>query len=470
MRNGFHKIHLFENFDYNEDFMNFELLHQKIKEKSLVISLFGLGRIGLPTAIEFAAHGYRVIGVDINTQLLQDLQKSKTFIDEPDLDKMLKDCNDKKRLEYTEDGLYAVKNSDIVILCLPTPVSMDKIPDYSIIESVAHRIGKEIKVNQIIIYESSVSPTTIERMIVPILEKESNKKINIDFGVCACPERADPGKIIDNFNKVARVIGGTSPEITSLVATLYRTITDAKLMEMSSPGTANAVKLTENIFRDVNIALMNEFAVLYEMLGIDIKEVIEGCKTKYNFIAHNPGPGVGGPCLPANPYYIIKDAVKVNYIPFLIRVAREVNDRMPDHVKDLIILALNKAGLSINQTQIAILGVSYKANVRDIQISPSLKVIEYLSQIGANLKIYDPYYAGEKIGAFEISKTLDETISKSKAIAVLTDHKEFLKIDWGSIAQKMGQLILIDSRNIYDINQLPKKTLYCGVGRFLREI
>ena len=224
--------------------------------------------------------------------------------------------------------------------------------------------------------ESSVSPTTIETIIIPILEKVSNLKCNSDFGVCSAPERADPGKIVQNFDTVNRVVGGMDKDVTKLVADVYRAVTKATVMEVSSAGTANAIKLTENIFREVNIALMNEFSVLYERLGIDTKEVIKGAATKYNFIAHYPGPGVGGPCLPANPYYIIDAASKVNYIPFLIRVAREVNDRMPLHVRDLVIQAYNHVGLALKGSSICVLRCVIQANVRDIKISPALKVID----------------------------------------------------------------------------------------------
>jgi|SRR5271157_607013 len=450
--------------------MNYRALGDKIETKSIVISVLGLGRIGLPTAIEFGYHGYKVIGVDINIELLNNLKDTKTYNDEPGLEALLTRCNKNKKIEYTTDAVHALKNSDVVIICLPTPINEDMSPDYSIIKTISKTIGKNLKPNQIVIVESSVSPTTIENLILPIIEEESNLVVNQDFGICSCPERADPGKIIENFDKVARIVGGSSPEITNLVSKLYGTITKAKIVQVSNPGTANAIKLTENIFRDVNIALINELAVLYEMLGIDIKEVIAGCSTKYNFQPHYPGPGVGGPCLPANPYYIIKDAARVNYIPFLIRVAREVNDRMPEHVKNLIINSLNKADLPISGTTISILGISYKANVKDIQISPSIKVIALLQELNAKLKIYDPYYKGETINNFEICNSLDEALNETSAIVVLTDHDEFKEIDFNKIMETNGSLILVDSRNIYNLEMLPPGTICCGVGRPLRQI
>ncbi|MHA1819651.1 MAG: nucleotide sugar dehydrogenase [Promethearchaeota archaeon] len=450
--------------------MDFGDIRKKIDEKNLIIAVFGLGRIGLPTAVEFASHGYNTIGVDINEKLIEDLKKSNTFVDEPGLKELLEKSNNTRKIEFTTNGEYAVKNSDIIIICLPTPINEDMGPDYSSIEIVSHLIGKHIKKNQIIIVESSVSPTTIEKLVVPIIEDESAKRVNDYFAVSSCPERADPGKIIQNFDTVPRIVGGSTKEVTEVIAALYSNITHAKILKVSNPNTANAIKLTENIFRDVNIALVNELAVLYEMLGVNIKEVIEGCSTKYNFQPHYPGPGVGGPCLPANPYYIIKDAQKVNYIPFLIRVAREVNDRMPEHVTELIIKALNEDKKSVNGSRIAILGISYKANVRDIQISPSIKVIELLQQLGADLKIFDPYYKGEEVLNFKVEESIDDTIENADAIAILTDHKEFKDLDFEKLKNKMNSLILVDSRNIYKKEALPKGTIYCGVGQTLQKI
>jgi nucleotide sugar dehydrogenase len=450
--------------------MELSLIEERISSKKLVLAVFGLGRIGLPTAVEFAHHGYKVIGVDINKKLLEDLRKSNTFVDEPGLVELLQECNSKNMIDYIDNAEQAVEKSDFLVLCLPTPITEDRIPDFSIIEDVCKKIGKKLRPNQFVIVESSISPTTIRDLIVPILAKESGLKINEGFGVCSCPERADPGKIVDNFDKIPRIIGGSSEEVTNTVKKLYQNITKAQLFCVSNTGTANAIKLTENIFRDVNIALMNEFAVLYELLGIDIKEVIAGCSTKYNFQPHFPGPGVGGPCLPANPYYIIKDAEKVNYIPFLIRVAREINDRMPDHVKDLVVQALNFDKICVKEQKIAVLGLSYKADVRDVQISPSVKVAQRLAAMDATLQVFDPYYKGESVGSLSVMTTLEEALTEAVAVVVLTDHKEFKDLDFSKVEKLMARLVIVDSRNIYDPKKLPKGARYCGVGRPLQII
>jgi len=451
--------------------MDIQRLNQKIENKTLQIGVFGLGRIGLPTALMFTKGGYHVIGYDINVKLLQDLAKKQTFVDEPGLPELLNNAINQQLIDFTDDYEMTIQESDVIVICVPTPVSENKTPNYTAIEDVAKKIGQNLSTDKIIINESSVSPTTIDTIIIPLIENESHLLVNKDFGVCSCPERADPGKIIDNFNKVARIVGGSSWEIGEIIVKLYSNITEAKIVQLSTPGTANAVKLTENIFRDVNIALMNEFAILYERLGIDIKEVIKGSSTKYNFQPHYPGPGVGGPCLPANPYYIIQDAQKVDYIPFLIRVSREVNDRMPQYVLELIINALNYVGLSVKGATISVLGISYKANVRDVQISPAMRVVDYLNRNFANVKIWDPYYAGELVDGRQVEPSLLSAVQDSQCVVVLTDHKEFLNLDFAKIKANMaGKLILVDSRNIYEYHQLPKGSIYCGVGRKIKEI
>lgn len=466
--------------------MNFNELRSGIKSRELSISVFGLGRIGLPTALMFTKAGYCVNGVDIDKELLDDLREGDTFIDEPGLPELLDQALNENLIEFTSNFENAIKNADILIICVPTPVSENKVPDYSAVRDISMKIGENIRRNQIVICESSISPTTIRDVIIPIIERNSDLSVNKDFGVCSCPERADPGKIIDNFNKVTRIVGGSSKHVGKVVIELYESITDADIIQLSTPGTANAVKLTENIFRDVNIALMNELAVLYEKLDIDIKEVIKGASTKYNFQPHYPGPGVGGPCLPANPYYVIQDADKKDYIPFLIRVAREVNDRMPAYVLDLVTNALNFVGKSIKGTNITCLGLSYKANVRDTQISPAVKIIRllkkkksYKTNIGdehlspslesSNLKVFDPYYKGETVKTIKVEESLQTALKDTECVVLLTDHEEFKKLDFKSIEMdEKNPLVLVDSRNIYDFDDLPKFVVYSGVGRRLR--
>src|SRR3990170_4410801 len=215
----------------------------------------------------------------------------------------------------------AVRESDVIIVCVPTPVDESKVPDYSAIKMACHDIARTLRGDCLVVIESTVGPGTVENVVVPLLEQETGMKAGIDFGVASCPERGDPGNMLQNLKTVPRVIGGINEKSTEAVATIYEETLGVKVVRVRNPKTANAVKLTENLFRDVNIALANEFAILYEKLGIDTIEVINACATKYNFMPHYPSRGAGGPCLPANPYYLITEGTKVGEIPYLVRMA-----------------------------------------------------------------------------------------------------------------------------------------------------
>jgi UDP-N-acetyl-D-glucosamine dehydrogenase len=236
---------------------------------------------------------------------------------------------------------------------------------------------------------------------------------------------------------------------------------------VADPKTANAVKLTENIFRDVNIALMNEFAILYEKLGIDTIEVINTCATKWNFVPHYPGPGVGGPCLPANAYYIIDEGLKVGYIPHLIRFAREINDRMPDHVVTLVTEALNNVGKVVSKSRIALLGVSYKAGIHDLQMTPLKRVYYKLKKMGASVAIYDPMFKGEEVFGVIAAKNLNEALSMSDCMIIGTADKEFKNLNLNQVSQICNKpTALVDTQNIIVPEEARKHGFsYLGVGR-----
>ena len=319
----------------------------------------------------------------------------------------------------------------------------------------------------LVIIESTVSPGLVENEIIPTIEKISGMTAGVDFGVASCPERASPGESLKNMKSVPRVVGGINPKSTQVAATLYQQALGVNVIQVSNPKTANAVKLTENIFRDVNIALMNEFAILYEKLGIDTIEVIKTCASKWNFVPHYPGAGVGGPCLPANAYYIIDEGIKVGYIPYLIRMAREINDRMPDHVVTLITEALNRIGKVVSKSKIALLGVAYKSDIHDLQLTPFKRIYKTLKDMGASLAIYDPLFKGEDVFGTFVTPTLDEAVQKADCIIIGTGHKELKSIDLAKTYKLCNNpTALVDTQNIID----PKKAkengfVYIGVGR-----
>ncbi len=441
---------------------------QLFTQGKITISVLGLGRIGLPTAALFAEAGAQVIGADINREVVATIKNGKCrFSDEPGLPELVEKVVSSGRLEVTTDIQGAVSHSDAVIICVPTPVDAAKTPDYSAVMKAAHDIGNSIQRGSIVIIESTVGPGIIEEQIRPIIESVSELRAGDDFGLASCPERSDPGNIIKNMKTVPRIIGAIDGTCAKIIAAMYEAALGVKVVIVSNPKTANAAKLTENLFRDVNIALANEFALLYEKLGIDTVEVIKACSTKYNFMPHYPGAGVGGPCLPANPYYLIVEGMKAGNIPYLVRLAREINDRMPEHVVALVSEALNDANKTIKGSKIAILGVTYKPNVKDVQISPIERICTTLKQMGAQITIYDPMFKNEEVFGYKVESSVEDAAKGADCIVIGTAHREFQSLQ----LQLLGRLVnnraaLVDARNVVDPEEASKARFsYRGVGR-----
>jgi nucleotide sugar dehydrogenase len=445
----------------------------QFKSGDATVSVVGLGRIGLPTAAVFANAGLKVVGVDINPEVVVSVNEGKCrFVDEPGLDKLVERAVKKGMLSATGDVTKALGKSDLVIICVPTPVDHTKTPDYSAVEEASKAIGKALKPGSIVIIESTVGPGTVEDLLKPILERESKLKAGVDFGLASCPERSDPGNILSNMKTVPRVVGATSEHCEEIVASLYENALGVKVFRASNPKTANAIKLTENLFRDVNIALANEFALLFERLGIDAIEVINGCATKYNFMPHYPGAGVGGPCLTSNSYYLIVEGIKSGNIPYMIRMAREINDRMPDHVVELVTEALNEAGKTVRGSKVAVLGVAYKPDIKDIQLTPMERVCQNLSALGASVDVYDPMFAGERVFGFPVKNSLAQAVKNADCIVIGTAHKEFKKLDLKELLElSRNPAALVDARNVVDPRETMKTGFaYRGVGRKLTTV
>lgn len=443
-------------------------IRSDLKESKISICVIGMGRIGLPTATMFAEAGCKVKGVDIDEDVVKLTNSGRCrFVDEPGLDVMVRHMVQAGYLEATSEISPAISVADVIIICVPTPVDDTKIPSYSAVVKVCHDIGNNIKRDSLVIFESTVGPGTVEDLAIPILENLSGLKAGKDFGVASCPERSDPGNIVRNMRSVPRIVGGIDRRSANVVATLYEAAFGVKVVAVSNPKTANAVKLTENLFRDVNIALANELALLYERLRIDTIEVINACATKYNFMPHYPGAGVGGPCLPANPYYLIVEGVKVGNIPYLIRMAREINDRMPEHTVTLVLEGLNDVGKTVRGAKLAILGVSYKPDIKDLQLTPIEKICISLVQMGGKISIYDPYFKGEEVFGFKVESSLEQAIRNVDCIIIGTAHKELMNLNL-SLLQKLcnNPAALVDTRHILDPGDVRKSGFaYRGVGR-----
>jgi nucleotide sugar dehydrogenase len=365
----------------------------------------------------------------------------------------------KRNLLATENISEAVKISDVIIVCLPTPVDEQKTPDYSAIDMACKKVAETLRKESLVIVTSTVGPGIVENRIIPLLERYSVLKAGKDFGVASSPERGAPGKMLENLYSIPRVVGGIDTQSTDVASWLYEAALGVRIIRVSNPKTANAIKLMENVFRDVNIALVNEIALLYEKLGIDTIEVIDACATKYNFMPHYPSAGVGGSCLPQNSYYLIFEGTKVGNIPQLIRLAREINDRMPDYVVELVSKALIEAGKTVDHVKVAILGITYKPNVRDIRLTPMEKVVTKLVGIGARLTIFDPYFKNENVFGLKASNSMEEAVEGSDCVVIGTAHKEFYQIDlkvlW-NLCRKPAALV--DTCNTVN----PEKARKCG--------
>lgn len=441
-----------------------------LKRGELHIVVMGLGRIGLPTAALFADAGARVAGVDIGKEVVKEINGGVCrLVDEPGLQEMVARTVKSGRLSATTNAALAIREADVVIICVPTPVDETKTPDYGAVRMASRTVGKSIRPGTVVIVESTIGPGVAEGVVGPIIESESGLDAGVGFGLASCPERSDPGNIVSNMKSVPRIVGSTAPETSDIVAAVYRAGLGVRVIEVSNPKTANAIKLTENLFRDVNIALANEFALLFEKFGIDTIEVIDACATKYNFMPHYPGTGVGGPCLPVNSYYLIVEAMKTGNIPYLIRQAREINDRMPDHVVELTSEALNDVGKTIKGSRVALLGVAYKPDVKDIQLSPVEKIAGRLVELGASLKIYDPMFTGEKVFGSGVSRSVQAAVRGADAIILGTAHKEFKSLDPSALAALVnGRAAFVDARNVLNPADVVRAGFsYRGVGRCL---
>lgn len=439
-----------------------------LRKGKVKIAVIGLGRIGLPTAAVFAHTGARVIGFDIRNDVVKDTNAGRCqLLDEPGLSDMIGNAVGRGYLRATLEPEDAIPNADFVIICVPTPVYDTKTPDYSAIRDAAKTTGKYLREGATVVVESTIGPGIAEEMIKPIIESTSGMKAGEDFGIVSCPERSDPGNIMANMKSLPRIVGGLDARTTELVAALYESALGVKAIRVSDPKTANAAKLTENLFRDVNIALANEFALLFEDLGVDAIEVINACASKYNFMPHYPGIGVGGPCLPSNSYYLISEGVKSGNIPYLIRMAREINDRMPDHAVELVGEALNEAGKTVKGSKIAVLGVAYKPNIKDIQLTPVQRVISRLREMGARVDIYDPMFKGEEVFGIRVKPNLEAAVKSADCLVIGTAHDEFKRLNFDELARLANmQAGFVDARNVFPPDSAIRAGFaFRGVGR-----
>jgi len=418
---------------------------QKIKEKKAHIGIIGLGYVGLPLAIEFCKTGFQVTGLDIDQGKIDLLSQGESYIKHISGEKIKHLNNEGKFKGSTNHTL--IRHLDCILICVPTPLNKNREPDMSYVISTAQKIAPHIVKNQLIVLESTTFPGTTLEVLIPELEAGSGLKANKDIFVAYSPEREDPNNKKYSITTTPKVIGADDPKSLELADSIYSSIVN-KTVLVSGTKVAEATKLTENVFRAVNIALVNELKVIYEKMGIDVWEVIEACSTKpFGFMPFYPGPGLGGHCIPIDPFYLTWKAREHGITTRFIELAGEINTLMPDYVIQKIIFALNREGKSLKNSRILLLGLAYKKNIDDTRESVTFKIMELLEEKEAVTDYNDPYipqikptrkykqFAGKKSVALK-------KINQYDCVVILTDHTSY---DFKTIANESK--VIVDTRN-----------------------
>ena len=448
------------------DMSNIDEVRNSLVTKSLKVCIVGIGRIGLPTALSFAQAGLQTIGADINEKLVDSINAGNFPLkDEPGYEDIFNSVRKNGNFSATTDINEAISKSNVILLSLPTPMDENNIPIYLALESVGKQLSQTLQSNSLVVVESTIEPGFIENVMIKRIEGDSGLHVGKNFTIGVCPENANPGEILHDFTGLPRLVGGMDEQTTKIIALIYDFVFSVELVTMPDCKTANAVKLTTNVFRDINIAFVNELSLMFEKLGIDTLKVLDAAKRKYNFQIHYPGAGVGGPCLPINSYQFLNTAKRIGSELNIVKHGRAINEKMPDHVINLTLDGFKKCNKSIKDSTLLILGVSYKPDVKDIQLSPAEIIINKLKALGAKIKIYDPYYKDNRVFGIDAEHNIQDILSDVDASIIITAHKEFSEIN-PKIFTKMKNPILIDTSGIIDISSANNAGLvFRGLGR-----
>ncbi len=423
----------------------------QVLEDDRKVCIIGLGYVGLPLAC-LASQKYQVVGVDINEERV-------TLVNQgicPTTEKSTQELFAISRPYATTDASVA-RDADLVLVCVPTPVTKEKIPNLNPLKSAISSVAKHLKEGQLIIVESTIHPGTTEEVLIPILEEQSGLKCGTDFSVVYCPERIDPGNMRWNLKNIARVLGASTAREGERARKFYTTFIDAEVTLLNSIKAAEATKILENSFRDVNIAFINEMAISFDKFGIDITEVIKGAATKpFGYMPFYPGPGVGGHCIPVDPYYLIERSKKNDFDHQFLNIARKINDSMPNYVVEVLQNEMNKLGVPIKGSRIGLYGLSYKRNIEDLRNSPSAKIRDLLLKLEGNLCVFDPYAIDKST-----YPSLQSFLMNIDYLVVCTNHDEILQL---SPAEFSHLKLVLDTRNCLS-EDVRRSVMYRGIGR-----
>ncbi len=422
-----------------------EELTKKIENKTLKVGVVGLGYVGLPLAVEKAKAGFETIGFDVQDTKVKMVNEGHNYIGDV-VDNDLKELVEKGMLKATTDFSF-VKDVDFIAICVPTPLDEHQQPDISYVVNSTKSVAEHLKKGTMVVLESTTYPGTTEELLKPIIEEISGLKCGEDFYLGFSPERVDPGNAYYKTKNTPKVVGAIGKDATEVISKMYRAVLGADIYEVSSPAVAEMEKILENTYRNINIGLVNELAMLCEKMGISLWEVVDAAKTKpYGFQAFYPGPGLGGHCIPLDPYYLDWKAREYGFHTSLIEASGIINDRMPEYcverARKMLSMRFKKA---MNGAKVLVLGVAYKNDIDDYRESPALKVIELLEKEGANVEFYDPYIPEYKYKG-EIHKGLKEIdaqkVQEADLVMFTAAHSKF---DYDMISKNAKAIF--DTRN-----------------------
>ena len=420
-------------------------LLKKINEKTITVGVVGLGYVGLPLAVEKAKAGFKTIGFDVQDEKVKLVNEGHNYIGDV-VDNDLKELVNNGMLKATTDFSF-VKDVDFIAICVPTPLDTHQQPDISYVKSSTEEISKYLTKGTMVVLESTTYPGTTEELIKPILEEGSGLKCGEDFYLGFSPERVDPGNLIYKTKNTPKVVGAIGKDATEVIATMYRAVLEGDVYEVSSPAIAEMEKILENTYRNINIGLVNELTMLCNKLGISMWEVVDAAKTKpYGFQAFYPGPGLGGHCIPLDPYYLSWKAREYGFHTSMIESSMMINDQMPEYCVERASKILNRHAKAMNGAKVLVVGVAYKQDIDDDRESPALRVIEVLKREQANVDFYDPWiaeykYKGEKHqGIKEIGP---EVIAEYDLIMITAAHTN---VDYDMIQK--NAVAIFDTKNV----------------------
>jgi nucleotide sugar dehydrogenase len=447
---------------------NNELL-DKIRSKKAKVCVVGLGYVGVPLAVASAQAGFAVIGVDVETEKVSMINKGICYVEDAYSEKHLPELVRAGSISATKRLSDAATSSDVVIVCVPTPLDAKGEPNLSFLKSVAKDLSKNLSGFKLVIVESTSFPGTTTDIFQPLLER-NGKRPEKDFALVYSPERIDYGNAKFGVRNIPKVVGGINDESTQLGAEFYKAILDAPVVTVGSPSVAEATKMLENIFRYVNIALVNELAVLHETLGVDFVEAISAAATKpFGFMPHYPGPGVGGHCIPKDPFYLVFKAKQAGFALRLVSASKAVNKMMPIHTIERLTKTLKAGKKNLSSATIVVWGLAYKGEVRDTRRSPSLELLKLLKQSRAKIRVFDPYVSQVTVGgkAYESSSSEMESVRDADALVIATAHTAFRTIDLLKIRSVMRDSpILYDTRNLRNRRECEEAGFtYLATGR-----